>query len=129
MGEGSGLQGGLLYPSMSVKARKSGKVFYSHKCKGDFFLFELDESLMDDVDRERWKEAWSVILQAAALVNIAFFDIEEVTVGVDLAMKDIDTPEGESVGVDISLMNHATMEMNTLTVAVTACKVEDKKDG
>lgn len=117
-----GLQGNLLYPSMVVKTKK-GKVFYRHKNKHneDYFLFELDESLIeDDALKRKWTEAWVIILQAAASVGIGFFDIEEVTIGAEQAMKDLGITDGEGVDVTISLMDHATKEMTTLTVGVSA---------
>lgn len=116
---------GLLYPTMAVENKKSGKIFYKHKSKGDYFLFELDESLIDDSDREKWGLAWAVILHAAASAGIGFFDIEEVTVNAEQAVKDLGITDTEGVdveGVDvtISLMDHATKEMTTLTVGVSA---------
>ena len=116
-----GLQGNLLYPTMAVKTKK-GVVFYRHKNKHneDYFLFELDESLIeDDTLKLKWAEAWEIILQAAASVGIGFFDIEEVTIGVEQAVKDLGVTDVEGVDVTISLMDHATREMTTLTVGVS----------
>lgn len=111
---------GLLYPTMAVENKKSGKIFYKHKSKGDYFLFELDESLIDDSDREKWGLAWAVILHAAASAGIGFFDIEEVTVNAEQAVKDLGITDTEGVDVTITLMDHATKEMTTLTVGVSA---------
>lgn len=117
-----GLQGKLLSPTMAVKTKK-GEIFYRHKNKSNenYFLFELNESLIDDDALKRnWAEAWAVILHAAALANIGFFDIEEVTIGVEQAVKDLGIVDSEGVDVTITLMNHATKEMETLTVGVSA---------
>jgi len=112
---------GLLYPTMAVMNKKSGEIFYKHKKKDNYFLFELDESLIyDDTLRRKWTEAWEIILRAAASAGIGFFDIEEVTIGVDQAVKDLYITDAEGVDVTITLMDHATKEMTTLTVGVSA---------
>lgn len=111
---------GLLYPTMAVKNKKSGKIFYKHKSKGDYFIFELDESLIDDSDREKWGLAWAVILHVASSAGIGFFDVEEVTVNAEQAVKDLDITDTEGADVTISVMNHATKEIESLTVGVSA---------
>lgn len=120
------LQGELLYPTMAVENKK-GVVFYRHKNKHkeDYFLFELDESLIDDdALKRKWTEAWGIILRAAASVGIGFFDIEEVTIGVERAMKSLDIAGDKSADVTIPLMDHATKEMTTLTVGVSAAAAD-----
>jgi len=116
------LQGKLLSPTMAVKTKK-GEIFYRHKNKDkeNYFLFEMDESLIcDDALKRKWAEAWEIILRAAASAGIGFFDIEEVTIGVDQAMRDLGITDDEGVDVTISVMNYATKEMESLTIGVSA---------
>lgn len=126
---------GLLGPSLVVHNSK-GEVIFSMKRKDKYppmyYIFEKHEDKMSEEEKEKFKQAWAMISGLAGLMGLPLYDMREISDGMEAqvetikktdeykeAMKKADS--GELVFVkDISfkLFDHATGNINTLTVGV-----------
>jgi len=128
---------GLMYPNIEWKTA-SGDVFFSMKRKEDwgptYYVFEKNIDLLSDEDRAKFEEGWEEISWAAGLMGFRLFDSREIMDAVEAQIKIVMESEdakramaeadetGERVlvrDIDISLFDHGTRKINSLTVGIS----------
>jgi len=128
---------GLMHPNMEYST-KSGEVFFTMKRKDEwgptYYIFELHEEVLSDEEKTRFKEGWSIIKMGAKVCGIKLFDSAEIKDALETKIKEVLTSEdaecamaeadetGEIVlvrDIDISLFDHGTGQITSLTIGIS----------
>jgi len=128
---------GLMHPNVEWK-NAAGKVFFSMKKKEDwgptYYVFEINRDILSDNEQSKFEECWEIICHSAGLMNILLFDSQEIMDAVETQIKNVMISEdakraiaeaddtGERVlvrDIDISLFDHGTREITSLTIGIS----------
>jgi len=128
---------GLMHPNIEYST-KSGDVFFKMKRKDEwgptYYVFELNEKLLSDEEKPKFKEAWSIMKMGARVCGIKLFDSTEIMDALQAKMKEVleskdaerAIAEADETGevtlvrdVDISLFDHGTGKVTSLTLGIS----------
>jgi len=126
-----------MHPNIEYST-KSGDVFFKIKRKDEwgptYYVFELNEELLSDEEKTKFKEAWSIMKMGARVCGIKLFDSTEIMDALQAKIKEVlesDDAEramaeadetGEIVlvrDIDISLFDHGTGRVTSLTLGIS----------
>ncbi len=127
----------LMHPNIEYST-KSGEVFFKLKRKDEwgptYYIFEKNDEVLSDEEKTKFKEAFSIIKMGAKVCGIKLFDSAEIWEALSAKIKEVMTSEdaeramaeadkkGEIVlvrDVDISLYDHGTEQITSLTIGIS----------
>lgn len=103
---------------------KEGRVFFQmkridYKGRGNvYYIFRVDREAIDEEGRQFFEKAWKMLREAARLMQVALFDIDEVGERISEAIKGMPRWKGQR-DFDIELYDHASGETQTVTKGIT----------
>jgi len=116
----------------------SGEVVFRMKRKEDwgptYYVFEKNMDVLSDKERAKFEEGWEEISWAAGLLGFLLFDSREIMDAVQAQIKIVMESEdakramaeadetGELVlvrDIDISLYDHGTKQITSLTIGIS----------
>lgn len=120
---------GLLNANLIVENRK-GEVVLALKRKGEgenvYYIFELHKDKVEKDKLERFEHTWELIKDYARIMNIPLFNSDEIRDKIKEIMSYRSFTEGETVEVEIPLINHATNQSGSLKIDLRLEKVKKK---
>jgi len=127
----------LMHPNMEYST-KSGEVFFTMKRNDEwgptYYIFDLNEEVLSDDEKTKFKEAWSIIKMGAKVCGIKLFDSVEIKEALQAKIKEVMTSEDAERDmaetdetreiilvrdIDISLFDHGTGRVISLTLGVS----------
>ena len=116
----------------------SGEVVFRMKRKEEwgptYYVFEKNLDVLSEEERAKFEEGWEAISGAAGLIGISLFDSREIMEAVEPQIKKVIQSEdakramaeadktGEFVlvrDIDISLYDHGTKKITSLTIGIS----------
>ena len=127
----------LLGPNLTVRNSK-GEVIFALKRKDKYpptyYIFEKHEDRMDEDDKRKLDEAWSMLSGMAGRSGFPLYDTKEINDGIEAQMTAVsETDEFKEAkeamkktddlvfvkDISFKLFDHGTGSINTLTVGVS----------
>lgn len=133
---------GILSPTIRY-FNKEGKTAFEMKKKGEkygelYYIFRVYKENFTEEQLKEWPVAWALIKAIAAIRGIPLHDFDEITEALEANVRRIlETSEGKKAqekanktdkvvfikDIKIKVFDHATGEINTLTIGISASPV------
>ena len=122
----------LLSPTIAWK-NKEGAISLTMKRKGVkygqlYYLFEIHWDRCSPSEIVNLNKAWSIIKLVSRQMKIPLYDVGQLSSELEKLKRKLDSLSiGETKDVSIPVLNHATGEVNSLTVGISKKLLKEKE--